>query len=404
MCDFELFMEKEYEMLKDAHFQTSQKITSFFQYALLIFSAPIVLLTAENKPEEILLGTVFTVIGTVGLFVLFYLLQLRAEALLYARNINRIRSHIYTQSGKKVSELDKIKVLMSQDKKPAYGDWSQFGGVVIIMALLDSLYFGYGISKFLKDDIQYMTLWILLSAILFFVVHIVMYIGITCYNENGSSYYKRRIGVDIDGVLNNHEKQFVEIYKKIYNENLNESDIKTLPVSKSGKISLENEHKIFTISNYWEDMPVKENAAYYLNHEICEKLGYQAYVFTWRPWKVICDQENKRCKYDIDDATKNWLSKNKITYKKLIFEKGNVDMPTKMFNYKYKNRYYLSRKYKISYFVEDDLNNAIKLSSVCQYVFLIDHLYNRNDNDCVPYNIIRVNNWQEIYEWIKKLG
>lgn len=47
------FYEKEYEMLKDARFQTSHKITSFFQYALLIFSAPLALLASEYIQKEL---------------------------------------------------------------------------------------------------------------------------------------------------------------------------------------------------------------------------------------------------------------------------------------------------------------------------------------------------------------
>ena len=311
---------------------------------------------------------------------------------------------MYTKSDKTVSELNKIKILLSQDKKPAYKDWSQFGGVVVIMALFDSLYFGYGVSNFISNDAACRNLWISLSSVLFFLFHILMHSGISRYNENSSAYYKRRIGVDIDGVLNNHEYQFVKIYNQYFNKKLNNSDIKTLPVSKNGIISREEEQEIFTISNYWDEMPIKEKSLHYLKHEICEKLGYEIYIFTWRPWKVIRNLKEKIRKYDISKQTKEWLLKNGIQYKKIFFEKGNVDMPTRMFNHKYRTRYYFSKKYKIEYFVEDDLTNAVKLASICQYVFLIDHLYNKGDDDYVPYNVIRVNDWQEIYEWIRKFG
>lgn len=46
--NFLTYYSQEFNMLEDAHFQTSQKIISFFQYALLIFSAPIALLVAEK--------------------------------------------------------------------------------------------------------------------------------------------------------------------------------------------------------------------------------------------------------------------------------------------------------------------------------------------------------------------
>ena len=52
--------------------------------------------------------------------------------------------------------------------------------------------------------------------------------------------------------------------------------------------------------------------------------------------------------------------------------------------------------------MEDNYDNAEKLSHICEYVFLVDHLYNQTKE--MPYNIIRVSNWKEIHSWIKKLS
>ena len=99
------YYEQEFNMLKDAHFQTSQKIISFFQFALLIFSAPIALLTSDQISRAVL-GTVFIVIGIIEVLVIAYLSSLRTEALLYARQINRIRNVIYSDGvlGKDIAE------------------------------------------------------------------------------------------------------------------------------------------------------------------------------------------------------------------------------------------------------------------------------------------------------------
>lgn len=35
--------------------------------------------------------------------------------------------------------------------------------------------------------------------------------------------------------------------------------------------------------------------------------------------------------------------------------------------------------------------------------FLVDHPYNQTEN-ALPYNVIRVSNWQEISEWIKNMN
>ena len=51
--------------------------------------------------------------------------------------------------------------------------------------------------------------------------------------------------------------------------------------------------------------------------------------------------------------------------------------------------------------MEDNYYNAEKLSHICEYVFVVDHLYNQTKE--IPYNIIRVSNWKEIHSWIKKV-
>ena len=67
-------------------------------------------------------------------------------------------------------------------------------------------------------------------------------------------HFKRIIGVDIDGVLNKHVEQFVNIYNKLYcnqdgKAELKASSITTLPVSKSGIISREDEQEVFKRCN-----------------------------------------------------------------------------------------------------------------------------------------------------------
>ncbi|MBD3330896.1 hypothetical protein GF354_05210 [Candidatus Peregrinibacteria bacterium] len=110
--------------------------------------------------------------------------------------------------------------------------------------------------------------------------------------------------------------------------------------------------------------------------------------------------------------TKNWLNKNEIIYNRFIFEKGNdySSDPRGEFT----NRFYVSRRKKIKYFIEDDLEKAVKLSFICDVVFLISHPYNLPNNKLsdeinefrskYPSNIIRVNSWEDIYKNIRKLS
>ena len=108
---------------------------------------------------------------------------------------------------------------------------------------------------------------------------------------------------------------------------------------------------------------------------------------------------NKEIK-DIEKITKDWLKNNQLPSKRVIFEKGNVDLPIGTNKNVYKTRFYYAKTRKIKYFVEDEPAKAIKLSQICRYVFLVDHIYNQLNN--LPYNIIRVKNWSEIYDYLKE--
>lgn len=142
---------KEFDMLKDAHFQTSQKIISFFQYALLIFSAPIALLTS-NQISKVVIGLVFIVIGIIEVFIIAYLSSLRVEALQYARQINRIRNVLYSNGiiGSNNEDIHNRKILFSKDKKPDYIDNNQFIFIVLALGVFSAFYFSFGIYKLMS--------------------------------------------------------------------------------------------------------------------------------------------------------------------------------------------------------------------------------------------------------------
>lgn len=404
--EFELkeYLLKEYDILKDAHFQTSQSITTFFQYAIIILSAPLVLLPIDKIALDVL-SIGFIAIGLVGFCIMLYLSQLRYEALLYARNINKVRNKIYTEILKTSSqnEIHFFKVLLSQEKKPKYSNWWQFGFIVCALSILNSFYLGYGLykiiqlpgnySKFMIDHVTYISI---ITAFFFFFFHFIAHKIVSIRNENGSDYFKRIIGVDIDGVLNEHEQHFVALYNEMNVKPISIEDIKTLPIYQSGVITKLDEQKVFHKEEYWSDMPLREDVESNLIHEIKNKRGYKIYLFTWRDWEL--DNSSKT----VPQITKMWLKNKKIEYDKLKFEKGNYDRPITVFSSKYRTRYYYSNKFNVRYFVEDSVENAIRLSQICEYVFLIEHQYNVSVAQ-LPYNIIKVKDWGEVLEWIKKL-
>lgn len=83
------------------------------------------------------------------------------------------------------------------------------------------------------------------------------------------------------------------------------------------------------------------------------------------------------------ELSKNWLDKNKIEYDKLIVnarEKATV-----------------CTKENIELFIDDQLNNCIEISNVGIKTIRIS-------NDKTKYeNIVTINNWNEIYNFIKEM-
>lgn len=400
------YYENEFNMLKDAHFQTSQKIITFFQYALLIFTAPLALLTSDGISNS-LIGLIFCFIGLIELIVVAYLSSLRVEALQYARQINRIRSIVYSEKtiGDNVEKIHNRKILFSQDKKPDYEEGSQFIYIVLVLGCFSAFYSFFGMYKLLLYYFcieKYYLIFAIIYAWFMLLIARGAYKLVCVRSENGTEYFERIIGVDIDGVLNKHEETFVSICNRINGTQLDKLDIITLPVHDGEKITLQQEQNVFKTKEYWEEQLPTNDVVHYLVGEIRNKYGYKPYIFTWRDWTVEKNIRGQKVSYNMKKETKKWLKRVGIKYKKIRFEKGNIDHPVTFFHVKYWTRFYFAKKYKIQYFVEDNVYNAIKLSHICEYVFLFDHLYNRTDS--LPYNVIRVASWKEILDWIKKIN
>ena len=162
------------------------------------------------------------------------------------------------------------------------------------------------------------------------------------------------------------------------------------------------------------------------------------FIFTYRPWpdspeKAILKKQKaefwKACDHillfswicwvlsrfkinPLKIMTMEWLDKYKIPYDRLIVEEGNDYSSDPFINFN--NRFYISRKKKIRYFIEDDVEKAIKLSFICDIVFLISQPYNEPSEDLtehlqllrknLPSNVVRVKEWIDIYQNIRRFS
>lgn len=266
------------------------------------------------------------------------------------------------------------------------------------------------------------------------------------------------MGVDIDGVLNKHRHHFCKLLNELVQKQLDPEQITSIPVHENQDlgVSRTDERKVFNDPRYWVEMPCINDAAYNIE-KLRNLFKLKIYIFTHRPWpsKEIYGNKNIYKKWmgtasqllvqfpcatskllrilrssknlsrtgisklvdrfvdtrmettirhfalrPIDVITKHWLHSNSIQYDKLVIERGSEDISDPQGEFW--NRFYVSRKRKIRFFVEDDHEKASKLAYICDIVFLMKQPYNQGKK--LPSNVLLVSSWGEIYRWIRKLS
>lgn len=438
MKDFEDYLLEEYSNISKAHFKTIETFTSFFRYYLILMAIPISILSLFNntKNEKMisllisLMPWISFAISIVGISIMLYIIHLRFDAILYARTINAIRKYFYDESDVSIDDKIRLRVLPQSPHMPDYHETGYFWPVILTFGIIDSLYYCYGLTWFLKS------IWILSSAFLsYLILHFLLYYRNAEYRETG--YLRSHIiGIDIDGVLNDHREHFCNLLSKNVNKTVDKDKITIIPVHECHDLGVvrEDENKVFNDPEYWTKMPVLQDVNDVLR-KLKNQFNFKLYIFSHRPWPNITNLDRKerkiclgkwkesleifykevkgRIRYFIffnpfqnhhsyaRSITKLWLEINKIKFNKLVIEKGNEDIEDPQGHVK--NRFYISRKRKIKFFIEDDHLKAKKLSFICDIVFLLKQPYNSPPNFHLPQNVIIVESWKEIYKKIKEL-
>ena len=452
---FDKFQLEEYKNISQAHFKTSETISIFFRYYLLIMSIPILVAgffiqsgNIINYLEEYfqICAILFFIISIIGCCMLGWIIVLRMDGVLYARTVNGVRKYFYSKINKDFEKIVKSKILPHATTKPPYFEPFFFGPVIFCFAIINATYFSFGYAIFRFNGVikeiseKLLTLSPIIFFFIFMLLQILLYYAFS-HNREFSYLKSSIIGVDIDGVLNKHREKFCEILKKNTGKDLLPENITEIPVYENLKlnISREDEKKVFNDPEYWVNMPRIDGAIETLN-KIKNLFHLNVFIFTYRDWPELKNEgnyikknwnENVRSYYtrlglnslikrveildfsifkkNINKITRCWLYENGIEFSrsfkkqnndiKLIIEKGNEEItnPSQMF----KNRFYESSKNNIKFFVEDDLKKAIKLSYICDFIFLLDYPYNQEKN--LPNNVFRMKSWEEIYKKIREL-
>lgn len=440
------FLLAEYGSITQAYFNTTTAIATFFKNYLIIVGLPIpvfvFLLTQSTRngalpeiPDNLVffIPTIGVLIGVLGLFVMIFVVNLRLDALLYARTVNGLRRYFYDRSAIEYPEELQMRVLPRSIHLPRYFEWHYFLPVVAVFALLNAVYPVIGLVWYLHNNSADMTTMIWASAdisLICIIIHAAAYRWLTSYRD--TSYLRKYIiAVDVDGVLNKHRDYFCTMIWLLFNKSIWANQITYIPVHDCQRlnITLEEELAVFNQPLYWNGLAPMEDAADVLR-KLKNVLGYKVYVFTHRPFPEPKQYPpSERSRYEnlwalqvlwnsaglnllrrvlqfwdplrhgiIRTLTENWLRRHGFEFDKLFIEAGNVHTTdNKMRDM---NRFTMCVRHEVRIFVEDDLFKAIKLANICEIVFLIDHPYNQTEN--LPRNVIRVFSWQEIYEFIRQ--
>ncbi|GEK33938.1 5' nucleotidase, NT5C type [Kurthia sibirica] len=183
---------------------------------------------------------------------------------------------------------------------------------------------------------------------------------------------KYSFGIDIDGTVTAQEFLLPFINKK-FQTNLVLADIKQYDLSQA----LSVDHQIFydwfkeTEIEMYENPPLQNEVIRILNN--------------WHPvtnLNFITARET-----NATDVTTSWLKSSKIPYDALHIV-GNA------------SKVHAARTQNVELFFEDKHSNAVALSEELDIpVILFDAPYNREPS---PKNVIRVQNWTEAENWVKK--
>jgi uncharacterized HAD superfamily protein len=463
---FERYLQSEYDHIAEAHFRTIESISSFFRYYLLIVSVPIslivIVLTVAPRPEDLrdvisslnpLLATVFLVISIVAFAVMLYVANLRMDALLYARTVNAIRKHFYDRADSNLEDRLRTRVLPQTSSQPAYFEGLYFLFVILAFAVLDAFYMvvffvlllGLGeTSTRVHLAFQNIPWWSWSVTLPYFLAHPACYFLLARYREH--EYLRSYIiGVDIDGVLNEHRTHFCNALKRHTGRVLDPDAIKQIPLHECPDVGVtrEGEELVFNDPRYWTEMIPLGGAAENLGR-IRNAFKLKVWIFTSRPWpNVAAMRQNDVSQVEqqwadaaltllegtgdwrwpawalrlswlpevirswlrarlMKSVTRAWLSRHRFCYEKLFVEKGSDDVSDPQGHFH--NRFYLSRKHKIRFFAEDDREKASKLAHICDVVLLLDQPYNQEDATPLPGNVVRVHSWDEIYRKIRAMS
>lgn len=477
LTPFDAFQIEEYKNISNSHFESIKQVSLFFRYYLLILAAPVIIINLlsvgkdTNNVDKFLTNGLspiyynivfgyFLIVSLIGFLIYLYVINLRLDAVLYARAVNKVRRYFYEKSDLIIQQFDSYLGLPIVSTRPRYKEKTFFAPLLFIFSIINcgflysafilkminAEYFGYWS---LPIDLKINNIFIVITLIIYFSLHVFAYYTLIHLRNN---YYLKdyKIGIDIDGVINNQTEHFINFIEKLTGKKIDKNLIKEIPVhlNKELGISYDDERIVFNTKEYWEQLSFKTEAIKRIN-DFEKRFGLEIVFFTYRDWPQYKNLEDykkfeqkiknagynalkySKNKKEISNITNEWINKeNEIkirgfttngfkgkilnvrskfekSYKKIVMEIGNPYISNTRFTNRFRglilnnNRFQRVSIKGFKYFIEDTPENAIRLSSFCDYVFMFNEPYNQSDRYIFPKNVIRVNSWNDIYSHIK---
>lgn len=190
------------------------------------------------------------------------------------------------------------------------------------------------------------------------------------------------VGVDIDGVLADYPRSFVEFINEELGTKHDASSLQTyhiyeeLGIDKELGIYLKDKYRQ---SGYKRNIPVIDGAK-----ELLQGLrdkGYKIVILTARPYK----------KYNrIFADTMDWLNNNGLVYDEIIFDEEKEERLLKEFG-----------KNQVEFFIEDVANNANGIAELGANCFLVDRPYNQDST--IAEDVTRVKRAVDVLDYIREV-
>jgi uncharacterized HAD superfamily protein len=243
-------------------------------------------------------------------------------------------------------------------------------------------------SNLLEELIDIMKYWMCLAQVHGFTVNDIVEEYYRKSNVVKQRYFQEKMmscdgkiaGIDIDGVLADYPRSFVEFVNKQLGTSYDYKKVTSYHVVES--LGLPPEECLYLKHLYRETgqkkfIPIIEGAKQFLDE--LKTMGYTIVLLTSRPY-----DKYKRIYGD----TQYWLSEGKLVYDAILWDEQKGERLIKEFG-----------KDKVQFFVDDVINFANDISDMGIKCFLLTKPYNENDE--LKEKVIRVNDFKDILEVIK---